>query len=49
VKYKGNTVTLSVNVLNVFDQKTTVNTTTSISDLSYRMGRQFFAGIQYKF
>lgn len=52
LKCKGGTLTLRVEILNVFDRKILTNTEKSVSGNgtdSYMMGRQLYAGMQYKF
>jgi hypothetical protein len=49
LKYRGNTVTMRVDILNALDRKNVVNTTLSSTSHGYIMGRQFIASIEYRF
>ncbi len=49
-KHKEQTLTFTLDVLNLFDNKNGVDTDTSAnSTASYTMGRQFWAGVKYEF
>ena len=50
IKTTNSTLTLNMDVLNLFDNKNLVDTSTSSSgDGSYMMGRQFFLGMTYEY
>lgn len=50
IKYKGQTLTLELEALNLMDRKNLSNiSTTESTQGSYSLGRQFYAGIKYTF